>query len=104
MLTIVRRRSRSSPRRSRTPCRPRSPTIRLGGDPAEVEEHIGAETFAALPLRFVDGPAGLRGLGLTARDGAEIALRAPSAAPGLAELAARTSRVSGAAGRSGRRG
>ncbi|QFG24196.1 VOC family protein [Actinomadura sp. WMMB 499] len=64
--------------------------LELGGDPREVEEHVGAETFAALPLRFVEGPAGLRGIGLTARDGGEIALRAPSGAPGLAELAART--------------
>lgn len=38
--------------------------LEVGGDPAEVEEHVGAETFAALPLRFVDGPAGLHGVGL----------------------------------------
>ncbi|TDB81287.1 VOC family protein [Actinomadura sp. KC216] len=65
--------------------------LEVGGDPAELEEHVGAETFAALPLRFVDGPAGLYGVGLTTRDGEEIALRAPSGAPGLAELAARSS-------------
>ncbi|MFB4320276.1 VOC family protein [Actinomadura sp. 21ATH] len=63
--------------------------LEVGGDPAELEEHVGAETFAALPLRFVGGPAGLRGVGLATRDGAEIALRAPSGAPGLAQLAAR---------------
>ncbi|WP_158566669.1 VOC family protein [Actinomadura craniellae] len=63
--------------------------LEVGGDPAHLEEHIGTETFTALPLRFVDGPAGLYGVGLTTHDGEEIALRAPSGAPGLAELAAR---------------
>ncbi|XRQ08438.1 VOC family protein, partial [Actinomadura welshii] len=62
--------------------------LEVGGDPSELEEHVGPETFAALPLRFVDGPAGLHGVGLTTGDGAEIALRAPSAAAGLAKLAA----------------
>lgn len=62
--------------------------LELGGDPAEVEEHIGTETFQALPLRFVSDVPGLHGVGLTTRDGEEIAVRAPSAAPGLAELAA----------------
>ncbi|SDT18100.1 VOC family protein [Jiangella sp. DSM 45060] len=64
--------------------------LELGGDSAELEQHIGSETFAALPLRFVDAPAGLYGVGLTTADGDEIAVRAPSGAPGLAELAART--------------
>jgi hypothetical protein len=61
--------------------------LEVGGDPAELEDHIGPETFAALPLRFVDRPAGLHGLGLTTDDGDEIALRAPSAAPALATIA-----------------
>ncbi|GAA2880387.1 VOC family protein [Nonomuraea rubra] len=63
--------------------------LELGGDPDEVEDHLGPETFQALPLRFVGGTPGLRGLGLTTEDGAEIAIRAASGAAGLAELAAR---------------
>ncbi|WP_170223475.1 VOC family protein [Nonomuraea turkmeniaca] len=63
--------------------------LEIGGDPAEVEEHIGTETFETLPLRFVAESAGLYGVGLRTRDGEEIALRAASGAAGLAELAAR---------------
>jgi len=63
--------------------------LEIGGDPAEVEEHIGTETFAALPLRFVDKEAGLYGVGILTEDGEEIAIRAEPGAAGLAELAAR---------------
>jgi hypothetical protein len=62
--------------------------IEVGADPAELEAHIGTETFERLPLRVVDGPAGLRAIGLSTLDGEEIVVRAPSAAPGLAALAA----------------
>jgi hypothetical protein len=61
--------------------------LEVGGDPQVLEDHVGAETFAALPLRFVDRPAGLYGLGLDTVGGDTIAIRAESAAPGLAELA-----------------
>ncbi|WP_165977882.1 VOC family protein [Nonomuraea diastatica] len=63
--------------------------LEIGNDPAEVEEHIGKETFETLPLRFVPGGPGLHGVGLSTRDGEEIAIRAASGAAGLAELAAR---------------
>jgi hypothetical protein len=62
--------------------------LEVGGDPAELEDHIGSETFASLPLRVVDGPRGLHGVGLSTADGDEIALRAESAAPDLARIAA----------------
>ncbi|MFW6724826.1 VOC family protein [Streptomyces sp. MAR4 CNY-716] len=64
--------------------------LEVGGDPRELARHIGSATYATLPLRFVDAPPGLHGIGLTTRDGEELAVRAPSAAAGLAELAART--------------
>ncbi|GAB3767491.1 VOC family protein [Microlunatus parietis] len=63
--------------------------LEIGADRAEVVEHIGAETLELLPLRLVDGPVGLRAIGLTAADGDEIVIRADSAAPTLAELASR---------------
>ena len=62
--------------------------LEVGGDPEVLAEHVGPETFAALPLRFVDRPAGLYGIGLAPVDGDEIALRADSAAPALAAIAA----------------
>lgn len=61
--------------------------LEVGGDPLDLEDHIGPETFTALPLRFVDRPAGLYGLGLTTQDGEEIAIHANSAAPALAAIA-----------------
>ncbi|MEO3803019.1 VOC family protein [Nonomuraea sp. B1E8] len=65
--------------------------LEIGNDPAEVEEHLGKETFDALPLRFVSGGPGLHGVGLRTEDGEEIAVRAASGAAGLAEFAARAS-------------
>jgi len=62
--------------------------LELGGDPAELEAHVGAETFQHLPLRFVPRPAGLYGVGIATADGDEIAIRAESAAPELAVIAA----------------
>jgi hypothetical protein len=60
--------------------------IEVGGDPAILRRHLGEEAFEALPVRFVDGPGGLYGLGiLTARD-EEIAIRRDSAAPTLAAI------------------
>lgn len=60
--------------------------LELGNDPAEVEEHIGAETFAALPLRFAEGDPGLLAIGIATADGGEIVIRKQSAAPLFAEL------------------
>jgi hypothetical protein len=55
--------------------------LEVGGDPRELEEHVGTETFDSLPLRFVERPAGLYGVGLTTVDGEEIAIRKESAVP-----------------------
>ncbi|MFC7624778.1 VOC family protein [Microlunatus sp. GCM10028923] len=63
--------------------------LEIGADRAELVDHVGAETFEFLSLRLVDGPAGLRAIGLTAADGDEIVIRADSAAPALAEIARR---------------
>ncbi|ACQ80556.1 hypothetical protein Bcav_2305 [Beutenbergia cavernae DSM 12333] len=61
--------------------------LEIGAREDELVEHIGVETFGALPLRLVDGPAGLHALGLRTAVGTEIVVRADSAAPALADLA-----------------
>lgn len=78
------RRSRAAHRRPLTALA----WLQVGGDPAELEDHIGSETFASLPLRCVERPTGLYGVGITTTDGDEIAIRADSAAPALAAIAA----------------
>jgi Glyoxalase-like domain len=57
--------------------------LEVGGDARELEEHVGTATFDSLPLRFVDRPAGLYGVGLKTVDGDEIAIRKESAVPYL---------------------
>jgi hypothetical protein len=54
--------------------------LELGGEANAMKEHIGAETFASLDLRFVDGVPGLYGVGLRTRGGEEIAVRFPAGA------------------------
>lgn len=60
--------------------------LEVGGEPSVFEKHLGSETFESLPLRFVDRPTGLYGVGLTTVDGEEIAIRRESAAPALAAI------------------
>jgi hypothetical protein len=60
--------------------------LEVGGDPSVYREHLGDETFEHLPLRFIDRPYGLYGLGIEARDGREIAIRRDSAAARLPEI------------------
>lgn len=62
--------------------------LEVGGEPAELEQHLGGATFENLPLRFVDRPTGLYGLGITTAGGNEVALRRRSGAPALATIAA----------------
>jgi hypothetical protein len=54
--------------------------MEVGGDPAEMEAHVGPEVFARLPLRFCDGAGGLYAVGLSTDDGDEIVIRKRSAA------------------------
>jgi hypothetical protein len=55
--------------------------MEVGGDPAEMEEHVGREVFARLPLRFCDRPGGLYGVGLATNDGDDIVIRKKAGAP-----------------------
>ena len=55
--------------------------MEVGGDPAELENHVGSDVFARLPLRFRDGPGGLYGVGLATSDGDEIVIRKDAGAP-----------------------
>lgn len=62
--------------------------LEVGGEAPVYREHLGEETFESLPLRFVDRPYGLYGLGIDAGDGHEIAIRRGSAASRLPEIMA----------------
>lgn len=77
--------SRRSPAGHRPPLR-NIDWFEVGGEPSVYKEHLGGETFDTLPLRFVDRPYGLYGLGITTTGGDEIAIRRDSAAPALAPI------------------
>jgi hypothetical protein len=49
--------------------------LELGGDAKVMKEHIGAETFDSLDLRFVEEVPGLYGVGIRTDGGEEIAIR-----------------------------
>jgi hypothetical protein len=49
--------------------------LEVGGDPKEMDEWVGKETFARLPLMFVDRPAGLYALAVARPDGGEVVIR-----------------------------
>jgi hypothetical protein len=54
--------------------------LEVGGDAKAMKEHIGAETFDSLDLRFVQEVPGLYGVGISTQSGEEIAIRNGSGA------------------------
>jgi hypothetical protein len=49
--------------------------LEVAGDQDQFREHIGAETFDRLPLRFVPGEPGLHAVAVDTADGTEIVIR-----------------------------
>jgi hypothetical protein len=49
--------------------------LEVGGKPSEVEAWVGKETFARLPLRFVDRPVGLFAVAVAKPGGGEVVIR-----------------------------